>query len=65
MNPLEDKIGLEISKPLLIRQEGAFFLKGKGVEAMDSESDMAEGDMQVNLFMTLRNLLSLRFLKET
>jgi hypothetical protein len=62
---LEDKMGLEISKPLLISQEGAFFLKRKEVEAMDCESDMAEGDMQRNLFFTTRNLPSLQVLKGT
>jgi hypothetical protein len=62
---LEDKIGLEISKPLLISQEGAFFLHRKGVGAMDCESDMAEGDMRRNLFFSTRNLPSLQILKET
>jgi hypothetical protein len=46
---LEDKIGLEIFKPLLISQEGAFFLKRSAAQAMDSEK---------NRLFTIRNLAS-------
>jgi hypothetical protein len=58
-------MGLEISKPLLISQEGAFFLKGKEVEAMDCESDMAEGDMRRGLFFPTPDPPSLQVLKGT
>jgi len=42
---LEDKIGLDVLKPLLINQEGLFYSQGEGVETMDRESDMGDGDM--------------------
>jgi hypothetical protein len=40
-------------------------LHRKGVEAMDCESDMTEGDMRRNLFFSTRNLPSLQIFEET
>ena len=40
-------------------------MQRKGVEAMDCDSDMTEGDMRRTLFFSTRNLPSLRVLKET
>jgi hypothetical protein len=42
---LEDKIGLDVSKPLLINQEGLFYCQREGVETMDMESDMGDEEM--------------------
>ena len=43
---MEDKIGFGDAKPLLINQEGAFFIPKRGeVGKMDMESDMSDGDM--------------------
>jgi hypothetical protein len=45
---LEDKIGFGDAKPLLINQEGAFFIPKRGeVGKMDMESDMSDGDMDM------------------
>jgi hypothetical protein len=55
---LEDKIGLEIFKPLLISQEGAFFLKRSAAQAMDSRRDRAESGRPRDRRFTLRNLAS-------
>lgn len=42
---MEDKIGSDFWKPLLIDREGAFLFAREEVETMDMESDMGEGDM--------------------
>ena len=42
---MEDKIGMDVTKPLLINQEGLFYFLREGVETMDMESDMVDGDM--------------------
>jgi len=52
-------------KPLLISQEGAFFIPGgEEVETMDRESDMAEGDMDMfrlfKLPLTIRSPLGMQ-----
>ena len=45
---MEDKIGFGDAKPLLISQEGAFFIPKRGeVGKMDMESDMSDGDMDM------------------
>jgi hypothetical protein len=61
---LEDKSGLDFSKPFLINRERAFFLQGREVEAMDCESDMTEGDMRGSVPETTRNLPSPRLENE-
>ena len=46
---MEDKIGFGDAKPLLINQEGAFFIRERGeVGKMDTESDMSDGDMDMS-----------------
>jgi hypothetical protein len=54
---LEDKIGKDVSKPLLINQEGLFYCQREGVETMDMGSDMGDGDMsQITIFGSTKKI---------